>query len=168
MKMTKTMSLGLAVVGASLLASLGAPSVSHAAPPACVARLIANVSASFHCDAPGMLVIHRKNDTWVSYTPASFRADAAGHPVSAKSPQTFSDRCTTTSCAQNFARSKADSHTITINKDTGRITILNHTWNFSTSLQASCDGDVIKATDASFVYTLSHRSGSLGAGVCVK
>ncbi len=103
------------------------------------------------------LVIHLKNNAWVSYSEGSFRKEANGTAKSIPLKQLFSDRSFFRGWVggwQQFDSQYPDSHTVTVTTG-GAISVTNHTWGFTTNLTASCDGNLITGSNAGERSTFS-------------
>ena len=152
--------LSLSLVAAGVLAGAAVPSVSFAAPQACVNTLIADLNNVSPLALRINLVVQRRDNSWVSFSTGIMSLNSSGNPTVSMTQQ-FSDRFVPNS-GQNFNTNDRDSHTLTINNSTGVITIVNQTWNFTTTLTPTCNGSVILASEGSNVYSISHSTRGVG------
>lgn len=157
--------LAAALVVAGLLANATFASESHAAAPACVNALMSGLGEGCYSNLRTMkLVIHRKDNSWVSFSKGTFAKNAAGNAAtwqwigSGAISQQFSGRLQS-SCsvaAQDFSVSNSDAHRVEISASTGAITIINDTWGFSNVLtNTTCSGNIITASDSVHTFTIS-------------
>jgi hypothetical protein len=155
-----------AVVSSFVLAAVAsvlAPGVGNAAQLPCVTKLMSNMQSYVDtgCDVPTAdmkLVVVSKNGSWVSFSNDYIRL-VSGRAVASHIDQTFSDRHVTSSVfSQNFAITKADDISISINPATAVLTFTNHTWsNTPHNITMACNGDALVGSDSAYIYTVIHR-----------
>lgn len=153
--MYRTLIMASFVVATTLFAS--APERAHAQ---CITTLFNGMVAGCGSAARAKamkLVIHRKDNSWVSYTAGVFVKSADGTFVEALSPgnnQAFSDRLVSPTI-QNFNINNRDRHRIRVFTN-GSVEIFNLTWNFTTSFFAGCSGNMLTGSNAAEFFSISY------------
>jgi len=143
---------------AAALVTIVTPGVALAAELPCVTKLKEHIrEGGAWCPVAEMRMVKMtRNGSWVSFTDAKFKLNAAGRVVTDKIRELFSDRY---DGYQPFAFLEYDEFSLDLAPATSVMTVRNYRWDFTRQVTLSCNGDLLVGNDDGIYYVISHRPG---------